>query len=175
MLPRHREKVFDLNVKGTRIVMEESLAAGVERVVFTSSVAAIGPAKPRGTADESQPFRAGALGIAYVNSKHEAEVEALRLAAHGLPVVIVNPSFVLGPDDPKGRRWSSCGASCWAASRRTSTAASTSSTSATSRRATCSRTRRASPGSATSSRRATSRSTGSSPTWRASRAASMPR
>ena len=102
MLPRHRDRVFDLNVKGTRIVLEESLAAGVERVVFTSSVAAIGPAKPRGTADETQPFRAGELGIRYVNSKHEAEVEALRRAAHGLPVVIVNPSFVLGPDDPKG-------------------------------------------------------------------------
>jgi dihydroflavonol-4-reductase len=102
MLPRQREKVFDLNVKGTRIVLEESLAAGVERVVFTSSVAAVGPAKPRGTADETQPFRAGELGITYVNSKHEAEVEALRLAAHGLDVVIVNPSFVLGPDDPKG-------------------------------------------------------------------------
>ena len=102
MRPEHAEKVFDLNVKGTRIVLEESLAAGVERVVFTSSVAAVGPAKPRGTADESQPFRAGGLGITYVNSKHEAEVEALRLAAHGLPVVVVNPSFVLGPDDPKG-------------------------------------------------------------------------
>ena len=102
LLSQHREKVFDLNVRGTRIVLEESLSAGVERVVFTSSVAAIGPAKPRGTADETQPFRAGPLGIAYVNSKHEAEVEALRLAAHGLPVVIVNPSFVLGPDDPKG-------------------------------------------------------------------------
>ena len=102
MLSQHREKVFDLNVRGTRTVLRESLEAGVERVVFTSSVAAIGPANPRGTADEAQPFRAGSLGIAYVNSKHEAEVEALRLAAHGLPVVIVNPSFVLGPDDPKG-------------------------------------------------------------------------
>jgi dihydroflavonol-4-reductase len=102
MLSQHRQKVFDLNVKGTRIVLEESLAASVERVVFTSSVAAVGPASPRGTADETQPFRAGSLGIAYVNSKHEAEVEALRLAAHGLPVVIVNPSFVLGPDDPRG-------------------------------------------------------------------------
>ena len=97
-----RDAVFELNVKGTRVVMEEALAAGVERVVHTSSVAAVGPARARGTADESQPFRAGHLGIAYANSKHEAEVEALRLGAHGLPVVIVNPSFVLGPDDPKG-------------------------------------------------------------------------
>jgi dihydroflavonol-4-reductase len=102
MLPHHRQRVFDLNVKGTRIVLEECLKAEVERVVFTSSVAAIGPASPRGTVDEAHAFTAGALGIAYVNSKHEAEVEALRLAAHGLPVVIVNPSFVLGPDDPRG-------------------------------------------------------------------------
>lgn len=97
-----RDTVFDLNVKGTRIVLEEALAARVGRVIHTSSVAAIGPAKARGTADESEPFRVAHLGIAYVNSKHEAEVEALRLAAHGLPVVIVNPSFVLGPDDPTG-------------------------------------------------------------------------
>ena len=102
MRPEHRDAVFELNVKGTRIVLEEALAAKVKRVVHTSSVAAIGPAKPHGTADESQLFTAGHLGIAYVNSKHEAEVEALRLAAHGLPLVIVNPSFVLGPDDPKG-------------------------------------------------------------------------
>jgi dihydroflavonol-4-reductase len=102
MRPAKRDAVFELNVKGTRIVLEEALEAKVKRVVHTSSVAAIGPARARGTADESQPFRAGHLGIAYANSKHEAEVEALRLAAHGLPVVIVNPSFVLGPDDPKG-------------------------------------------------------------------------
>jgi dihydroflavonol-4-reductase len=102
MLADHRRRVFDLNVKGTRIVLEECLKKEVERVVFTSSVAAIGPARSRGTADEAQAFEAGSLGIAYVNSKHEAEMEALRLAAHGLPVVIVNPSFVLGPDDPRG-------------------------------------------------------------------------
>jgi dihydroflavonol-4-reductase len=97
-----QEAVFDVNVRGTRIVMEEALAAEVTRVVFTSSVAAIGPAKPRGAADESQPFPAGKLAIAYVTSKHEAESEAMKLAAHGLPLVCVNPTFVLGPDAPKG-------------------------------------------------------------------------
>jgi dihydroflavonol-4-reductase len=102
MRPDNRGAVFNVNVKGTRIVLEEALAAKVKRAIHTSSVAAIGPAKPHGTADESQPFSIGHLGIAYANSKHEAEMEALRLAAHGLPVVIVNPSFVLGPDDPKG-------------------------------------------------------------------------
>jgi dihydroflavonol-4-reductase len=95
-----REAVFETNVKGTRIVLEEALAAEVERAVLTSSLAAIGPARPRGAVDENTEFRAGGLGIAYVNSKHEAEVEAVRLAARGLPLVIVNPSFVLGPDAP---------------------------------------------------------------------------
>ena len=97
-----REGVFETNVKGTRMVLEEALAAGVERAVLTSSVAAIGPAKPNGTIDETATFTAGRLGIAYVNSKHEAEVEALRLAAKGLPVVVVNPTFVFGPDSPGG-------------------------------------------------------------------------
>ena len=97
-----RESVFETNVRGTRVVLEEALEAGVERVVLTSSVAAIGPAKPRGTADERSQFTAGGLGIAYVNAKHEAEVEALRLAARGLPLVIVNPTYVLGPEAPNG-------------------------------------------------------------------------
>lgn len=97
-----RKRVFTVNVRGARIVFEEALAAGVERLVHTSSVGAIGVAEPCGTADETTPFEIGHLGIAYVNSKHEAELEALRLCARGLPVVIVNPSFVLGPDDAQG-------------------------------------------------------------------------
>jgi dihydroflavonol-4-reductase len=99
--PEHRERVFEVNVRGTRTVFEEALAANVKRAVFTSSVAAIGPANPRSTADETNIFRAGRYGIAYINSKHEAEVEAMRLAMRGLPLVVVNPTFVLGPDDPK--------------------------------------------------------------------------
>ena len=44
-------------------------------------------------------FRAGEHGLPYVNAKREAEIEALRVAAHGLPVVIVNPAYVLGRGD----------------------------------------------------------------------------
>jgi dihydroflavonol-4-reductase len=95
-------RVMEVNVGGTRLVCEEALDAGVERVVFTSSASALGPAPPRGRADETQEFSAAARGIPYVHSKHEAEAEALRVAAHGLDVVIVNPTFVLGPEDPKG-------------------------------------------------------------------------
>jgi dihydroflavonol-4-reductase len=99
---RDEERVFEVNTVGTRTLLEECLKADVQRVVYTSSVAAIGPASPGGTADESQVFTAGALAIPYVNSKHEAEVEALRLAAHGLPLVCVNPTFVFGRGDHHG-------------------------------------------------------------------------
>lgn len=97
-----RKAVWDANVRGARIVFDEALKAGVERVVHTSSVGAIGVAKPRATVDESATFDIGHLGIAYVNSKHEGELEALRAAARGLPVVIVNPSFVFGPGPSGG-------------------------------------------------------------------------
>jgi dihydroflavonol-4-reductase len=93
------EQLHRVNVLGTRIVLEEALRAGVERVVFTSSVAAIGPARRGSTADETQPFNPEGHGIAYVNSKREAEAEALRLAAQGLPVVLVNPAHVFGRGD----------------------------------------------------------------------------
>ena len=100
MRARDRDRVFEVNVGGTRNVMEEALRAGVVRAVYTSSSSAVGTAEPGGTVDEEEPFTAGKLGIAYVNSKHEAEMVSMRVAAKGLPVVIVNPSFVLGPDDP---------------------------------------------------------------------------
>jgi dihydroflavonol-4-reductase len=99
---RDRAAVWDTNVRGSRIVFEEALAAGAERVVHTSSVGAVGVAKPNGAIDETATFDIGHLGITYVNSKHEAELEALRAVARGLPVVIVNPSFVLGPEAPRG-------------------------------------------------------------------------
>jgi dihydroflavonol-4-reductase len=99
---RDREAVFDANLRGARMIFEAALDAGVSRLVHTSTVGAIGVAPPRKAADESTPFTIGHLGLAYVNSKHEAELEAFRLAARGLPVVIVNPTFALGPDGPTG-------------------------------------------------------------------------
>jgi dihydroflavonol-4-reductase len=92
------EALFEANVSTTRVVLEEALRAGVERVVHTSSVAAVGPAPQGGTADERALWR-GSLGIPYVEAKHEAEVEALRIAARGLPVVVACPAYVLGRGD----------------------------------------------------------------------------
>jgi dihydroflavonol-4-reductase len=92
-------ELFRVNAEGTRIVLEEALRAGVHRVVHTSSIAAVGPAPRGAVADERQLFPAGGCGVPYVDAKREAEVQALRLAARGLPVVIVNPAYVLGAGD----------------------------------------------------------------------------
>jgi dihydroflavonol-4-reductase len=95
-----RARIFSVNVEGMRIVLEEALRAGVERVTHTSSIAAIGPAPPGESADESQAWGAGRYGIAYLDAEHEAEVVALRLVARGLPLVIVNPAHTFGAGSP---------------------------------------------------------------------------
>lgn len=87
-----------VNVDGTRVVMEEALRAGVERVVHTSSIGAVGPARPHDAVDERATFPPG-VGVPYAESKHAAETEALRVAARGLDLVIVCPAHVFGAGD----------------------------------------------------------------------------
>ncbi len=93
--------MFAANVDGTRTLMRAALDAGVERVVYTSSVATLGIRRD-GPADEETPVTfADMIGV-YKQSKFLAEKEVRRMAAEeGLPVVIVNPSTPIGPRDIK--------------------------------------------------------------------------
>jgi dihydroflavonol-4-reductase len=99
--------MFRANVDGTRALMEAALAAGVERIVYTSSVATLGIVKG-GVADEETPSREDEMIGPYKRSKFVAEkvVDGL-VAERGLPAVIVNPSTPIGPGDvrptPTGR------------------------------------------------------------------------
>jgi dihydroflavonol-4-reductase len=97
-----RAALLSVAVEGTRIVLEEALRAGVQRVVYTSSVAAIGPAQRGRIADETGQRETERYGIAYLDAMREAEQTALRMVERGLPVVIVNPSHVLGAGDLSG-------------------------------------------------------------------------
>jgi len=94
-----REQVYRVNVEGTRIVMEACRAAGVPRVVHTSSVAAIGIPRDGRPADENATFDAFSATFAYADSKHRAEAVVLQAVARGLPAVIVNPGAVYGAGD----------------------------------------------------------------------------
>ncbi len=90
------ERVFRLNAVAPRIAVEAAAAEDVRRIVVTSSVAALGPAPAGEVGDERQAYRGG-LGLTYADAKHEGEQEALAAGErHGIEVVVVNPSYVLG-------------------------------------------------------------------------------
>jgi dihydroflavonol-4-reductase len=95
------------NVEGTRLIMEEALGAGVERIVYTSSVATL-KLTDGAAATEDQPLAEGEAIGAYKQSKVAAErmVEAM-IRRDRLPALIVNPSTPIGPRDlrptPTGR------------------------------------------------------------------------
>jgi dihydroflavonol-4-reductase len=94
-----KETVYRVNVEGTRHVMEAALEAGVERVVHTSSVAAMGYPPRDKLIDETQAFPPGLSWWPYGHSKHLAELEVHKAVAQGLPAVLVNPAIVIGPRD----------------------------------------------------------------------------
>ncbi|MBI4228780.1 MAG: SDR family oxidoreductase [Deltaproteobacteria bacterium] len=93
------KKMEDINVKGTMNVLSAALEAGVQKAVYTSSVAAVGPDPDRGITNEQTQFTLEDQGIQYLNSKYHAEKEALKVCEKGLPLVVVNPSVVIGPGD----------------------------------------------------------------------------
>jgi dihydroflavonol-4-reductase len=93
--------MFRANVDGTRVLMLAALAAGVERVVYTSSVATLGLIAG-GIADEATPSGLGDMIGPYKQSKFAAEAAVKELIAErGLPAVVVNPSTPIGPGDVK--------------------------------------------------------------------------
>jgi dihydroflavonol-4-reductase len=91
--------LFDVNVTGSANMMLASGRAEVGRVVYTSSIAAIGQYPDGRPADEEAPFNLWRETNAYVRSKYVAEEVVRSFARAGLPVVIVNPSFPLGEGD----------------------------------------------------------------------------
>jgi len=90
-----------VNVEGTRAMLEAAGAAGVRRVVYTSTVGALGLPKDGGAGTEDTPVSVADMVGAYKRSKFLAEQVALELVRRGLPVVIVNPSAPIGPWDVK--------------------------------------------------------------------------
>ncbi len=105
-LPRP-EKMFDVNVLGTRVVLDEARAAGLKRVVYTSSIAAVGYLPGREISDERVGYNDWHIDNDYVLSKYIGELEALARNTPEFEVVVVNPSLPFGENDlaptPTGR------------------------------------------------------------------------
>ena len=93
-------ELYQSNVEGTRHLLQAAKEAGVDRVVYTSTVGCIGFLED-GLGDETTPVSLGEMSGHYKRSKYLAEKVALEFAGTGLPVVIVNPTAPVGDHDFK--------------------------------------------------------------------------
>lgn len=92
---------YEVNVQGTKNLMEAARDTGTERIVYCSTIGAIGLPADGGPGTEDTPISLSQMAGHYKRSKFLAEQEVLRLANEGLPVVIVNPSAPVGEGDVK--------------------------------------------------------------------------
>ena len=98
---RNPQEIYDNNVGGTRNLLSACCEAGVEKVVYTSSVGTIGMQRDGIPADEDTPVKLDDMIGHYKRSKFMAEQVAREFATSGLPVVIVNPTTPIGAGDIK--------------------------------------------------------------------------
>ncbi|MDY0042652.1 MAG: NAD-dependent epimerase/dehydratase family protein [Desulforhabdus sp.] len=94
-------EVYESNVRGTENILQAALLQGVDRVIHTSSVGALGLNRDGTPANEMTPVRLKDMVGHYKRSKFLAERKAEGFIRQGLPVIIVNPSTPVGPGDHK--------------------------------------------------------------------------
>jgi dihydroflavonol-4-reductase len=95
------KEIHESNVQGTRNLLEECLSQCIPKVVYTSTVGAIGLSRQPEPCDEQTLMDPHQVTSHYKRSKIDAENVALEMVKRGLPVVIVNPSTPIGPWDAK--------------------------------------------------------------------------
>jgi len=96
-----KKEYYDINVEGTKTALNAALEQGVDKVAYTSSIPAIGCHGADNPADENTQFNLMDSGEHYCITKYLGEIEARKFCDRGLPVVIVNPSIVIGVRDTK--------------------------------------------------------------------------
>ncbi|WP_353068834.1 NAD-dependent epimerase/dehydratase family protein [Tunturibacter empetritectus] len=98
---RDPDQMYAANVTGTRELLRLACQAGVERVVYTSSVATMGFKKDGTIVDEESPVSLQEMIGHYKRSKFLGELEAIKAAKAGQHVMILNPTTPIGPGDSK--------------------------------------------------------------------------
>jgi len=98
---RDPREIYESNVTGTQNLLESARRAGVEKFIYTSTVATIAVPRPGGLPNEETQTTLDEMIGHYKRSKFVAEQCALGAAGAGLPVVIVNPTTPVGPGDWK--------------------------------------------------------------------------
>jgi dihydroflavonol-4-reductase len=95
---KKREEQLSVNVTGTRTVVEACLESGIQKLIHTSSVAALGYSIDGKLIDETTAYNWG-QDVTYKYSKHLSELEILTGVQKGLNATMVNPSVIIGPGD----------------------------------------------------------------------------
>ena len=98
---KNPETFYQINVEGTKNLFHAARDVGVERIVYTSTIGAIGLPEGGGLGTEDTPVSLSQMAGDYKRSKYLAEQEVMKLAKAGLPVIIVNPSAPVGERDVK--------------------------------------------------------------------------
>lgn len=98
---RDKKLIYEINVDGTKNILQAAGECGLKRIVYTSTVGCIGITENGTPGNEDTPVKPPDASNPYKHSKYLAELEAKKLAASGLPVVIVNPSTPVGAMDIK--------------------------------------------------------------------------
>lgn len=99
--PFERERFHKTNVLGSENIARAALEEGVEKMVYTSSIAAIGYGTEENPATEDSEFNLGNFRLPYIDTKREGEEKIFEFCQKGLPVVVVNPGYVFGPWDKR--------------------------------------------------------------------------
>lgn len=97
--PKKVDELFAVNIQGTANVVNAALEAGVKKLLYVSSIAALGRIREGVLVNESMNWSEETSNSNYGKSKYFAELEVWRGIAEGLPAVIVNPSLILGAGD----------------------------------------------------------------------------
>jgi dihydroflavonol-4-reductase len=97
--PRRAKQVMEINVEGTRNIVDACLANGVKRIIHVSSVAALDAQKGQTTITEENKWVDNHYHTVYAKSKYLSELEVFRGQEEGLSSVIVSPSFILADTD----------------------------------------------------------------------------
>jgi dihydroflavonol-4-reductase len=92
-------RIYEVNLQGSRNILWACLKKNIEKVVYTSSIAAIGIAPGKALSTEETLFNQHALGNHYILTKYLSQQEALGFVKNGLDLVVVNPCFPFGPMD----------------------------------------------------------------------------
>lgn len=96
---KDKQRMMKINVEGTANVVNMALDSNVKKLVYISSVAALGRTLHGETVNEEKKWEENKLTTSYAKSKNKAEMEVWRGMAEGLDAVIVNPSTILGFGD----------------------------------------------------------------------------